>query len=77
MEDEEKEIAQSEKITNQYNELVAICEKRFKPINADHIGLDKSKVSRVYNKQFDLLTLSEIASLLGYEVDIVFNKRTR
>lgn len=68
-------ISQSEKIKLQYKELVAECEKKFKTKNAHILDLDKTKVSRVYNKQFDLLTLSEIASLIGVEVDIIFKQR--
>jgi len=72
---ENKYISQSEKLKSQYEGLVSECEKRFKTRDANHVGLNPTKVHRVYNKQFDLLTLSEIANLLDYDVDIVFKKR--
>jgi len=75
MEHTKKEISQSEKIKGQYKDLVAECKTKFKTRHGHSIDLDKSKVSRIYNTQFDLLALSEIASRIGIEVDITFRYR--
>ena len=39
------------------------------------IGISESKASRVFNRQFDILTLLEMASICGIDVKLDFINR--
>jgi len=70
-----KLISESEKFTIKYNELLQKVKLKLKVSNSDHVGLSKAKLSRLYNGQFDILTLIEVASVVGYNTDLNFYKR--
>jgi hypothetical protein len=71
--DKYKNISQSAKIDMQYADLLQEVKKRFRVKDAEDIGISQSKASRVLNKkQNDLAVLSEMASFVGIEVNLLF-----
>jgi len=69
-------ISNSEKIKQDYDRLLQKVRIDFSPQDRKQLGLEKSKVSRVLNsKQFDLLTLSDMASICGVDCNINFLER--
>lgn len=75
METTNKNISESEKFMRSYNNLLQEVKLKFKVKNANLLELSQPKVSRLYNGQFDILTLIEIASLIGIDTELTFNKR--
>ena len=75
MNDENLEVSESEKFMIKYNELLQIVKQNVKVSNAHLVDLSKSKLSRLYNGQFDPNTLIELASIIGYDVQFSFCKR--
>jgi predicted XRE-type DNA-binding protein len=69
------EVSNSEKLLKDYNALLQIVKQRFIPQDAKVLNLNKSKVSRVLNGQFDIFTLSEMASICGLDVELNFVNR--
>ncbi len=68
------DISQSEIIKKQYNEILQKVKQRWAGHLADDINISKPKASRVLTgNQFDILTLSEMASIVGIEINITYN----
>ena len=69
-------ISQSAKFQEKYNQLLQKVKERWYGLLAEDINISESKASRVLNKkQFDILTLIEMASICGYESYFYFLER--
>jgi len=76
MEDNKTDISNSEKFKSDYSDLLQKVKDRFRVKDASWINISQPKASRVLNgNQFDILTLIEMASFVGYDVELFFKKR--
>jgi len=63
-----KSISESAKFKIEYEELLQKVKNRWHGSFAEYIEISESKASRILNqKQFDILTLLEMASICGYD----------
>ncbi len=66
-------ISQSEIIKQNYNNVLQIVKSKWIGNLAENINISKSKASRVLNgQQFDLLTLAEMGSIVGIEINLIY-----
>ena len=69
-------ISQSEKFMLKYDDLLQKVKDRWDNCLAEDIGISEIKAWRILNKkQFDILTLIEMASICGYESYFYYTKR--
>ena len=76
MQDDKIEVSESETFLQEYKILLQKVKQRFKVKDHKYIGISKTKASLVLNnKQFDILTLIEMASFVNYDVQLFFKER--
>ena len=69
-------ISESAKFELFYDRLLQKVKERWHGSLSGDIAISESKASRVLNqKQFDILTLLEMASICGYKCNFHFNER--
>lgn len=62
-------ISNTERFIQDYNVLLQKVKERWKKMDCKMIGISESKASRVFNGQFDILTLLEMASVCNLELE--------
>ena len=73
--DKYKNISQSAKLDAQYDDVLQEVKKHFRVKHASDIKISQSKASRVLSgKQKDLSVLSEMASYVGIEINLIIEK---
>ena len=69
-------ISESERLKLQYEEILQKVKERFRVKDAEWINISQAKASRVLNnKQFDMITLCEMASFVGYNTNLQIIER--
>jgi len=68
-------ISESARFSKTYDELLQKVKARFNGSYCEYIGISTSKASRVINGQFDILTLLEMASFVGYDCGLFIIER--
>jgi hypothetical protein len=76
MELTKNDVSESTAFLADYDILLQKVKQKFKVKDAKWINISKSKASRVLNGQFDILTLIEMASFVGYET-VLFHKQRK
>jgi len=72
----ESNISESARFKEKYQEILQNVKERFRVKDAKYIQISESKASRILSgNQFDMLTLCEIASFVGYDIDIKITDR--
>ena len=61
-------ISNSTRFMQDYNYLLQQVKKRWIRSDCEMIGISESKASRIFNGQFDVLTLLEMAAICGLEL---------
>jgi len=62
-------ISNTEKFMSSYNLLLQKVKERWVRADCKRTGINETKVSRIKNGQFDILTLIEMASVCNLEMD--------
>jgi len=62
-------ISNSARFMRDYNYLLQQVKKRWTRTDCKMIGISESKASRMFNGQFDVLTLLEMAAICGLELN--------
>ena len=76
MEEIKKDLSESERFKQQYFKILQKVKERFKVKYAECIRISEPKASRVLNaKQLDPITLTKMASFVGYEIDLTLKER--
>jgi len=68
-------ISESEKFMQTYNYILQEVKKKWIRSDCKMIGISESKASRVFNGQFDILTLLEMASICNFEHEFFIKER--
>lgn len=61
-------ISVTASLMEEYNKILQKVKSRWLRSDCKMIGISESKASRVFNGQFDILTLCDMASICGIEV---------